>query len=128
MKIILSDQTRPISLLSTHSKFFEKIVLEKVKLWAKGAQIVSPEQSGFRPGGLLGTRVISMYEEIKNSLAANVPTLAMYKDFKKAYDIVWHAGLMVELYRIGMPLNLQKIILSWLKDQQAHIVLGEKRS
>ena len=114
--------------MPTHSKLFEKIVLERVKIWAEGAQIVSAEQSGFRPGGLLGTRVLSISQEVKTSLAANMPALAVYIDFKKAYDIVWHAGLMVKLYRLGMPLNLLKITLSWLKDRQAYIVFGERRS
>ena len=123
-----ADQTRPISLLPTHSKLFEKVILEKVRFWAEGAQLVPAEQSGFRPGGLLSTRVLSIYQEIKNSLAANMPTLAIYVDFKKAYDTVWHAGLVVKLARLGMPVELLKMILSWLKYRQAYITFGRERS
>ncbi|CAF4686467.1 unnamed protein product, partial [Rotaria socialis] len=39
------DQTRPISLLATHSKLFEKVLLERVNTWAEGAQLVPIEQS-----------------------------------------------------------------------------------
>ncbi|CAF1370057.1 unnamed protein product [Adineta ricciae] len=87
-----TDQTRPISLLPTHSKLFEKIILNRIRYWAETNHLVPREQSGFRPGGLLSTRVLSIYQEIKNELAANMPCLALYFDFKKAYDTVWHAG------------------------------------
>jgi hypothetical protein len=89
-----NDQTRPISHLATHSKLFEKVILERVRNWAEGAQLVAAEQSGFRPGGLLTTRVLSIYQEIKNNLAASIPTLALYVENRKAYDMVWHAGLL----------------------------------
>ncbi|CAF4986986.1 unnamed protein product, partial [Rotaria magnacalcarata] len=32
------DQTRPILLLATHSKVFEKVLLERVSNWAEGAR------------------------------------------------------------------------------------------
>jgi hypothetical protein len=59
------DQTRPISFLATHSKLFEKILLEKVRHWAETNNLVPVEQSGFRPGWLLPTRVLSIYQEVK---------------------------------------------------------------
>ena len=93
-----SDQTRPISLLPTHSKLFGKVMIEKVRVWAEERQLVPQEQSGFRPGGLLPTRVLSIYQEVKNNIAANMPTLAIYVDYKKAFDLVWHAGLLVKLW------------------------------
>ncbi|CAF4148239.1 unnamed protein product, partial [Rotaria magnacalcarata] len=37
------DQTRPISLLATHSKLFEKIMLERLRYWAETNRLVSAE-------------------------------------------------------------------------------------
>ena len=70
------DQIRPISLLTTHSKLFEKIMLER------------------------------------NNMAADVPTLAIYVDYQKAYDKVWHRGLFVKLNKRGIPLGLLKLTYS----------------
>ena len=42
------EQTRPISLLATHSKLFEKLMLERVRQWAESNSLVPTEQSGFR--------------------------------------------------------------------------------
>jgi hypothetical protein len=122
------DQTRPISLLATHSKLFEKILLDRVRHWAETNKLVPDEQSGFRPGCLLPTRVLSIYQQVKNNMAANVPTLAIYVDYQKAYDKVWHKGLVVKLYRIGIPLGLLKLIISWLNDRRAYVNFGESKS
>ncbi|CAF2039580.1 unnamed protein product [Rotaria magnacalcarata] len=97
------DQTRPISLLATHSKLFEKIMLERLRYWAETNRLVPADQSGFRPGCLLQTRVLSIYREVKNNMTVNIPTLAVYVDYQKAYDKVWHNGLVVKLNRMGHP-------------------------
>ena len=122
------EQTRPISLLATHSKIFEKIVLSRIRLWAESNHLVPHEQSGFRPKCLLPTRVLSIYQEVKNNMAANLPTLALYVDYQKAYDRVWHAALLVKLSRFGMPCNLLKMIENWLKGRRAYVVFGDKTS
>ncbi|CAF4697771.1 unnamed protein product, partial [Rotaria magnacalcarata] len=82
------EQTRPISLLATHSKLFEKVLLLRIRHWAETNLLVPLEQSGFRPKCLLPTRVLSIYQEVKNNMAANIPTLALYVDYQKAYDRV----------------------------------------
>ena len=122
------DQTRPISLLATHSKLFEKIMLEKVRHWTETNNTVPAERSGFRPGCLLPTRVLSIHQEVKNNMAANIPTLAIYVNYQKAYDKVWHKGLVVKLYRIGIPLVLLKLIISWLSNRRAYVSFGENKS
>ncbi|CAF4560874.1 unnamed protein product [Rotaria socialis] len=65
--------------------------------WAETNRLVPPEQYGFRPKCLLPTRVLSIYQEVKNNMAANIPTLALYVDYQKAYDRVWHAALLCKL-------------------------------
>jgi hypothetical protein len=115
-------------ILATHSKLFEKVILVRVRQWAESNQLVPIEQSGFRPNCLLPTRVLSIYQEVKNNMAANVPTLAIYVDYQKAYDRVWHIGLLVKLFRLGMPLGLLKIVASWLKNRRAYVVFGKTSS
>ena len=61
-------------------------------------------------------------------MAANVPTLAIYVDYQKAYDKVWHKGLLVKLNRKGIPSRVLRLISCWLNDRQAYVVFGESKS
>jgi hypothetical protein len=69
-----------------------------------------------------------MFQEIKNNLAASVPTLGIYVDYRKAYDMVWHAGLIVKLSRMQLPPELLKIIVNWLKNREARVTYGNNKS
>ncbi|CAF1944486.1 unnamed protein product, partial [Rotaria magnacalcarata] len=120
-----SDQTRPISLLATHSKLYEKILLTRIRSWAESNHIIPKEQSGFRPNCLIPTRVLSIYQEVLNNMAANSPTLSIYFDYQKAYDKVWHAALIVKLSRANIPSALLKTIWFWLSMREAVVVYGE---
>ena len=122
------EQTRPISLLATHSQLFEKIMLERVRKWAEANSLVPTEQSGFRPGCLLPTRVLSIYQQVKNNMTANIPILAVYVDYQKAYDQVWHKRLIGKFCRMGISLELLKLIISWLSDRHAYLVFGKSKS
>ena len=104
------------------------MILEKVRYWAERNQLIPSEQSGFRPGCLLPTRVLSIYQEVDNNRAANIPMLAIYVDYQKAYDKVWHAALIVKLNRLGTPHGLLKFVVSWLINRQAYVVFGEQCS
>ncbi len=61
------EQTRPISLLATHSKIYEKILLNRIQEWAGENDIILNEQLGFRKGCLLQTRVLSIYQEVQKT-------------------------------------------------------------
>jgi hypothetical protein len=54
---------------------------------------------------------IQLTIKIEVLLAANIQTLPIYVDYKKAYDIVWHKGLVVKLNRLGIILELLQLIV-----------------
>jgi hypothetical protein len=55
-------------------------------------------------------------------MAGNIPTLAIYVDYQKAYDRVWHAALLVKLWKLEIPISMLKMLMSWLKDRKAYVV------
>jgi hypothetical protein len=102
--------------------------LERVQEWAKPNNTIQHEQSGFRKGCLLHTRVLSVYQEIKNNLAGSISVLGLYVDYKKAYDLVWHKGLIVKLHRMHIPLEILKLVVSWLENRGAFIIFNNVKS
>ncbi|CAF4272514.1 unnamed protein product, partial [Rotaria magnacalcarata] len=93
--------------------------------WTEKNRLLPPEQSGFRPKCLLPTRVLSIYQKVRNNTAANIPTLVLYADYQRAYDRVWHVALLCKLEKMGIPLNLLKMTNSWLKDRKVYAEYGE---
>ncbi|CAF5130773.1 unnamed protein product, partial [Rotaria magnacalcarata] len=61
-------------------------------------------------------------------MTANIPTATIYVDYQKAYDKVWHKGLIVKLNRLNISAGLLKLIISWLSDRYAYVVFGSSRS
>ena len=61
-------------------------------------------------------------------MTANIPTLAIYVDYQKAYDKVWHKGLIIKLNRLSIHLGLLKLIVSWLNNRRAYVIFGESSS
>jgi hypothetical protein len=53
-------------------------------------------------------------------MAAHIPTLAIYVDYQKAYDRVWHAALLTKLWRLEIPTSILKMLVSWLADRKAY--------
>ena len=72
--------------------------------------------------------VLAMHQEVKNNLTTNAPTLAIYIDYEKAYNHLWHIGLLVKLFRLWILLNLLKMLKSWLADRIAYVSYGQKKS
>ncbi|CAF4276875.1 unnamed protein product [Rotaria socialis] len=100
----------------------------KLRYWAETNRLVPAEQYGFRPDCLLQTRVLSTYQQVKNNMTPNIPTLAVYVDYQKAYSQVWHKGLAVKLIIMSIPLGLLRLIILWLNDRRVHVIFGENKS
>ena len=53
---------------------------------------------------------------------------SVYLDISKAFDRVWHAGLLYKLQRCGVSGQLLSLIRSFLKDRKQRTVLNGKSS
>ena len=91
--IVTLDETRPISLLPCFSKINEKCFLVHLRKWVDDQGILPEEQSGFRPGHNMGVRLVSMIDQIGQSLSKNTAAAALFVDFKSAFNQLWYNGL-----------------------------------
>ncbi|CAF3116066.1 unnamed protein product, partial [Rotaria sp. Silwood2] len=112
------DKTRPISLLPCFSKLFEKIFLIHFRRWIDDFAILPPEQTGFRPKHNMSVRLVSMIDQIGQSLSINTAAAALFVDFSSAFNQLWFNGLWLKLTRLHCPLY----IIAWLK----HYLCGRK--
>ncbi|GFY16790.1 probable RNA-directed DNA polymerase from transposon X-element [Trichonephila clavipes] len=103
----LAESYRPISLLPILSKLAEKIISTRLNAFLENENILVPEQHGFRPRLSTSHQLLRVVEYIKDAFDRNQHVAAVFLDIQKAFDRVWHTGLLFKLitYKIPPPTN-----------------------
>lgn len=109
---------RPISLLSNIGKLFEKIIHSRISEFVTDNNLIAKEQFGFKKGH----SCIQQVNRIKNIVLLNkrkkLSTGLILLDVEKAFDTVWHNGLIYKMLQSNIPKYLCKIILEFLEERK----------
>ena len=105
---------RPISLLSCISKIFEKLILNRLENHIFDSNIYIEEQFGFRSGHSTTQQLERVITHIKTGLRTKKTTIMALLDIEKAFDSVWHDGLIHKISQFGFPIYLTKTLMSYL--------------
>ena len=101
----LKSNYRPVSLLNAFSKIIEKVLFIRLYNFLLDISFLNALQSGFRPG-----------DSTVNQLVYLVHNEMVYLDISKAFDRVWHKGLLYKLESIG----IRDPLVSWFKSYLSH--------
>ena len=115
---------RPISLLPICSKIFEKILFNSIYTFLQHNNLLSKNQSGFRPGDSTINQLLAITHDIFNSFEQNCETRAVFLDISKAFDKVWHEGLIFKLATNGIEGNILCLLRSFLSNRHQRTVLN----
>ena len=115
---------RPISLLPICGKILEKIIFDRVYSFLNVNKLISKNQSGFRPGDSTIYQLVSITSNIFDSFEKYDETRALFLDISKAFDKVWHDGLIFKLKCNGISGNLLKFLENYLQNRQQRVVLN----
>ena len=124
----LKSNYHPISLLPIFSKIFEKIIFDAMYAYFANNELISKHQSGFRPGDSTINQLLAITDEIFKSFESHSETRAAFLDISKAFDKVWHEGLLFKLKRSGISGRLLLLIGDFLSDRKQRVVLNGKES
>lgn len=122
------DNYRPISLLSTLGKIAERVVLNRLQEEIKDLELLPPEQFGFREGHGTELQLLRLVEEIHEAIDRRDVAAGIFLDVKRAFDKVWHQGLIVKLYRQNINPGLVKIIANFLTGREFQVSVGDSLS
>ena len=100
----LTKYYRPISLLSCISK----VIFNHTYPYLINNGLLSPYNSGFRQNDSAINRIIAMIEELYTGLDNHEEAIFVSLDISKAFDRVWHRGLLYKLRRLGIEGKLLK--------------------
>ena len=93
----LPENYRPISLLSCVGKIFERVVFKYIYNHLISHNLLYNLQSGFLPNHSTTHQLIEIYHSVLLAMENRQHTVLVFCDFSKAFDRVWHAGLLLKL-------------------------------
>ena len=99
---------RTISLISHPSKVILKIILNRLK--PQTEKIIVEEQAGFRAERSTTEQIFNIRILCEKYLQYQQDLYYVFKDFKKAFDRVWHAALWATMKKYNISANLIRVI------------------
>lgn len=114
---------RPISLLSIISKVMESIIGDQIRKHLERHQLLSDAQYGFRENRSTVDMLSYITQWWNDSLDSQQEVRIIALDIKKAFDCVWHRGLLMKLSSFGIHGDIYGWISSFLADRHQAVVL-----
>ena len=122
------ENYQPVSLLPICGKVFERLIYNSLFEYFIQSDLISPYQSGFKPGDSCTNQLISITHEIYQSFDDGFEVRGVFLDISKAFDKVWHEGLIYKLKQNGVAGDLLDTLTNFLKERKQRVVLNGQYS
>ena len=119
---------RPVSLLPICGKIFERLLYNRLYEYFIENELISTNQSGFKPGDSCINQLLSITHEIYQSFDNGFEVRGVFLDISKAFDKVWFKGLVYKLKQNWVAGNLLSTLANFLKDRKQRVVLNSQNS
>ena len=90
--------------------------------------LITKKQSGFRPGDSTTNQLIDFVNDIHKSFDNKKSLEVRAVSISKAFDKVWHKGLLFKLKQNGIDGVLLTLLTSSLSDRKQRVVLNGSSS
>ena len=118
---MLFSNYRPVSLLCSLSKVFEKVMCNRVVSFLETYKILYEYQFGFRKDHSTYLAIMSLLDRITKCLENGDYIIGVFLDFSKAFDTVDHSILLLKLFHYGIRGNALKWFESYLGNRQQYV-------
>ena len=115
------ESYRPVSLTCTLCKIMERMITKRLVWFLEKYNVISPHQAGFQKNRSVLDHIVRLDTDIKKSLVQKNYTVAIFLDFEKAFDTVWHEALLKKLQAIGISGNFLRWVETFLKDRSFQV-------
>ena len=108
----LTTTCRPISLLSTIMKLFERVIEKRLRKHLEDTGFLNKYQSGFRKAKSTNDHLVRLSQTVLKNFNRDGQVIASFLDVEKAFDNVCHNGLRYKVFQLGLPTK----VIRWLSD------------
>ena len=119
----LISNYRPISLLNTFSKIYEKVFLNRLLSFLNKYNIIYANQFGFRKHHSTNFALTSFLDSLTEALDRNEYAVGIFIDLSKAFDTIDHQILLKKLDGYGVRGLAYNFVESYLKDRSQYVEL-----
>ena len=119
---------RPISILPTFSKIFEKHINKHLIGFLNKYNLIHENQSGFRPKHSCQTALIKLIDQWLACIDKGDIIGTLFLDFRKAFDLVDHSILLSKLSTYKFSDATHKLLASYLHNRQQVMDSGKGMS
>ena len=122
----LKENYRPISLLPSVSKIYEKILHEQISIYFE--TIMSPLQCGFRKGHNAQNSLLVLLEKWRKSLDTKQKAGMLLTDLSKAFDCIRHDLFIAKCHAYGVDLKSLRYIYDYLTNRKQRVRINNNFS
>ena len=119
---------RPISVLTSFSKVFEKVVFNRLNSFCDKNNILNDSQYGFRKKHSSYMALLDLYNRIAESRENKEHAIGIFIDLSKAFDTINHNILIDKLYKYGVRGVVKDWFRSYLSDRKQYVIYNGKTS
>ena len=91
-------------------------------------KLISASQSGFKSGDSCINQLLSITHEIYSSFDEGLEVRRAFLDISKAFDKVWHDGIIFKLTQNDISGNLLNLLRDFLNERKQRVILNEQFS
>ena len=115
-------------MLPVCGKIPDRLICNKIFEFYTENKLISPNQSGFKPEDSYVSQLFCVTHDNYQSLDDGLETRAVFFNIPKAFDKVWHEGLVFNLKQNGISVNLLNVITDFLYQRKQRVVLNGQHS
>ena len=121
---------RPISLLPIFGKIFERMIFKDLLNYSHKNELFTKCQSGFLPGDSCVSQLLSIVHDINSSFDYDLTqdVRDVFLDISKAFDKVWHEGLLYKLETYDIKGDVLNLLRNYLHERYQRVVLNGQTS
>ena len=114
--------------MSSVSKVFETVIFKHIYQFLKVHNLLSEKQSGFIPRDSTVNQLTKICHEFFSEFDKGNEIWAVFLDFSKAFNKVWHKGLLYKLDRYGVNGSFLKLMASYLGGREQRVIMQNAES